>query len=609
VRIQLFYLFSGLLWLASCQPNLSIQRGPASTASKSCAGLLEELVTEVYYHDEAAKDLKEILAQLKAIDAEVLAGSKNPSWKDVDALEKLSKDVYHIKYQKYEFPEDANIERFYARVLAELQVGDEQWKALIKTVDEYDVPKEFAPTEYEMRSIIRRYLNVLQEPLPNSLRIGKKKLKNPHRNEKLILDGIAITKGINPKFDDLIKTTGFDTYDDFLKAVAKQKEELGDIVDLMLKEEVSISMNRPENARWWVPKVGFQNQFVTGSSKGALDPNSRNAYEASRTWIDPKVYKELDNDLKPKYGYVAPKLDSPIQNGNANYGGDRYIFDLEKVRKRMTWTHGDSRARFGSSKGYQFTPEGWDETFIPWDRRGLAIPFLSPNTKNNSFRLASGSQSKLPGFKINHNSSGGDYMELQFWGPLTLDDVSTFVFKGQNAPEGEFLEALLERKIKIFQDASNGKEYLPWTPTKEVRGPASVEEVGALDQKRAAQIAAALPGADASKIRLTNGVGRVDTSAEFKQSYFVMTENPADPNSKFTVIPMATSRYDKYNYNTDEWWDKSQAAEARGEKIPREDTAVVERFLRQHNLSTNPDVLEFSGVDGPAKKIPAQLLP
>lgn len=110
------------------------------------------------------------------------------------------------------------------------------------------------------------------------------------------------------------------------------------------------------------------------------------------------------------------------------------------------------------------------------------------------------------------------------------------------------------------------------------------------DEIRKKMIMEALPNVPESNIIIKNGAGRVVSNKEFKMSYYIRTINPQDPMSKVQLIPMATSRYDRFNYNTDEWWDKYGEARMRGEKVPHEDADEVAKFLKKNNLSTNPDV-------------------
>lgn len=101
----------------------------------------------------------------------------------------------------------------------------------------------------------------------------------------------------------------------------------------------------------------------------------------------------------------------------------------------------------------------------------------------------------------------------------------------------------------------------------------------------------------ADDIKIKDGIGRVDVNKEVKYSYFVHTENPADPKSPITLIPMATSRYAPTYYQTDEWWDAHKAeideAKRKGVRPPQQDSAEVAGWLKKMKLSTNPIVLKI----------------
>lgn len=107
-----------------------------------------------------------------------------------------------------------------------------------------------------------------------------------------------------------------------------------------------------------------------------------------------------------------------------------------------------------------------------------------------------------------------------------------------------------------------------------------------------------LPNISAENVVVMNGMGRVDASEKNKMSYFIYAENKSSPNGRIYLIPMATSRYDKYNYHTDEWWNKYGDAYMKGEKVTMEDPEEVGKYLKANNLSTNPDVIIFNGATG-----------
>jgi hypothetical protein len=125
-----------------------------------------------------------------------------------------------------------------------------------------------------------------------------------------------------------------------------------------------------------------------------------------------------------------------------------------------------------------------------------------------------------------------------------------------------------------------------------------------LDKVLKEKIIQAIPNVKEKDIVLSRGIGRVSASAEHKLSYYVYSEDPYSPSRKTYVIPMATSRYDKYNYHTSEWWDKYGEASLRGDPVPRENPRDVYRYLKQNGLSTNPDVILIDGFRAKPRTIP-----
>ncbi len=111
-----------------------------------------------------------------------------------------------------------------------------------------------------------------------------------------------------------------------------------------------------------------------------------------------------------------------------------------------------------------------------------------------------------------------------------------------------------------------------------------------------------LPGLEEGDIKIYNGMGKIDASDKHKLSYYVYNANPNSPTSETVLIPMATSRFDRYNYHTDQWWSKYGEAYQRGETVPMEDPSDIAKYLRENGLSTNPDVITFDNIRGPPQK-------
>lgn len=115
------------------------------------------------------------------------------------------------------------------------------------------------------------------------------------------------------------------------------------------------------------------------------------------------------------------------------------------------------------------------------------------------------------------------------------------------------------------------------------------------DEEIKALLAKAGVNARAENIAIRQGQGRIDLDPANKKSLYVFTPNPQDPASPTFLIPLSTVRFSSNRYHTPAWWEANGAAlaESRAQRstAPREDGEAVRRYLQQHNLSTNPDVV------------------
>jgi len=141
------------------------------------------------------------------------------------------------------------------------------------------VAKSYAPTEYDLKSLYQNLVLKLNEQLPQRLRLAVRQLVPDERPVQLKGDAETLVKTVAERFERLLPTAGH-------QSLAKFRETYGSnaarkrLLDIMAEERFQMTIRRPENARWWVPKVGFQNQFVTGTSKGYYTPSGRNHVEA-----------------------------------------------------------------------------------------------------------------------------------------------------------------------------------------------------------------------------------------------------------------------------------------------------------------------------------------
>ena len=290
----------------------------------------------------------------------------------------------------------------------------------------------------------------------------------------------------------LYPTSGFDNRDALLAAVSASTETAQRAARILVDESLQICMAAPPSTRDGVAQKGFLNFRGSNVSQGAI--LDRETVEANYAGMDVEKYTALDADLKPKYGYVAPESDSGLESpvGVRSYGSDHWVFKLDRVRNRLTFTVGDSLNRhMNYTCGYDTPATSWDQRFTPWSSRELAAPAIaggldhqkklglemdvwreSLETMQNEWpslkqviQLTESPDPKEPvdwtaleigitpppGTLEKYTVAWGpslDYIEAQIWGPLDLDDVKAFEFTDK-PPEGAFLEALQSHGIEI----------------------------------------------------------------------------------------------------------------------------------------------------------------
>jgi len=233
-----------------------------------------------------------------------------------------------------------------------------------------------------------------------------------------------------------IPTTGYETIEKFREAA---KNLLG--FKLLQQDKFELAMRRPERGRWWIERVGFHNQNVTHSSNGLLNPARRAEVESARMKLTTEEFASFDFDLRPKYGVLLPSRENlNLDTDHSDqYGEDIYLFK-KSIRDRVTFTLGDSlnwhRDAVKSGK--------WNEHFIPYRFMELLSPFLEGIT------TFSPRHDPLIAIQMNSDLHDRTYLELQYFGPMNLDDVEGFIYT-DSPPAGSFLEALRSRGIKIYK--------------------------------------------------------------------------------------------------------------------------------------------------------------
>jgi hypothetical protein len=243
-------------------------------------------------------------------------------------------------------------------------------------------------------------------------------------------------------------------YEDYVNSLRRKRDPfIKQALQMLDQQQVEVVIRRPEQGRFWVPRVGFQNQYITNSSRGSFNHEKRMEAESMLTGTNHDEYVKLDNELKPKYGTLMARFDSKVKNSlsaSSQYGEDFYVADMDKIKDRLTFTFGDSL-----SYGWYGENNKFSGRFIPWKYRYLLTEIIASSLKRaGEFNLTSANFEDLKGLTY-INEPGGPvmlnmrYYETQIYGRFDLDSIREYFFT-QNPPDGEFLQELRKRKIKIY---------------------------------------------------------------------------------------------------------------------------------------------------------------
>lgn len=381
------------------------------------------------------KDIVQALSNHSSISS-ILSGAQPLTWRQFQEVKDLHQNLESIlnKAPNMTLETDLNHSSEALRLRAEYIDASQKASA-----------ENFGPTGHGLLRSYRETLTSLPQPLADFFFSNLAPLPADSKREQLYDLARAQVKRLEKLMVDRLHTTGYSSMDE-LRSAAQNAQG----TKVIREGKYEFAMLRPRSGRWWIERVGFHNQYVTGSSNGLLDPKRRLTVEMNRMQLDEDDYSKFDLNLRPKYGILLPALEFIQKHDNWSYrfyGEDFYIFKKSKVRDRLTLTLGDSL------NGYirAFPLKGdWNELFIPHHFLELIGPFIQSEEN-----LIPSDEASIA-MKLNRSLSDRYYIELQLFGPVDLDDVEAFIFTGDNPPTGSFLKALKERNIKIYHSSSDG---------------------------------------------------------------------------------------------------------------------------------------------------------
>ena len=194
------------------------------------------------------------------------------------------------------------------------------------------------------------------------------------------------------------------------------EDELIENLDPIAKKWKPSMRRRSRGIRDIMESGRFKNQFETESSGGLLDGNKR-LMISDDYFNDPEPG---NNFAREKYGFL--KRPKKYGYDDVNWYGDYEVTFKPAVRKRMTFTNGDSLnqwdvAKYSPQSSTPIVP-GVPETYINW--AGQPVDDVSA-VDRDGLRLVN----VLDDLKFYHRPTFGkdNYVEAQYHGPLTINDV------------------------------------------------------------------------------------------------------------------------------------------------------------------------------------------
>lgn len=384
------------------------------------------------------------------VTPDLVSGKQTPSWQNFEDLSLIIGKIHEVKSSLASKGELEAAMRLVAEAAPEIMAAPAFQK--LKEAGDAEAPSgdTYAPTEYELKRLYQELLLDLNRELPRSMAVKFPRLNQDARRKSISERTEALSKRAREVFDGLASTTGASSYEQVERDIAANPK-FAPMLELLKTGQIELSIRRPERGRWWVPKVGFQNQFVTGSSRGANDPDSRNRVEGSSLQMTAAEYAKEDAETKPKYGSVRPSPTSGLEPANTDgmYGEDVYILKEEAIKDRLTWSQFDSRYRqLNISSLNEQKADAWDRTFIPWENNALMAPFMVAGAAARPGTVGgTGTPAEAP-FKLSVSIPSNNYLETQIFGQLDLSHVKAFEFTYQ-PPEGAFLAELQRHGIEI----------------------------------------------------------------------------------------------------------------------------------------------------------------
>ena len=226
-----------------------------------------------------------------------------------------------------------------------------------------------------------------------------------------------------------------DPFDTFEAEISKYESQLATAFD-----KFDFATNTDSNAIEQILKDGkFKGIVETGTSNGELDIDLRKrATEGLFSFFD---IDDLDPSEFEKYGYLGTADRAKM------YGDCRVVFKKENLWDRTTFTVGDSLESYVNG-GYKIPSMVSNPKIVSFSTDPFSpdMPDIN-NTAIKSIQKAFDSIEENGYFKGVINNQ--DYVELQFHGAVTLDDVAYIEIPQSSGNLNEILKIAESKGVKI----------------------------------------------------------------------------------------------------------------------------------------------------------------
>lgn len=439
-------------------------------AAQASAAVCHKSQSEVYLSKQAQvirPMYNEIKAQLESVlsDRNMLSafkGEAKPSWENYNEFKTIFQKISGLHNDSsagsiMNTAEKAQLKKDLSGAIEGLATATKsakQEKDQGDTAFSYNRMFDYHHAYFELAKVINQKLGVKIFPVHLIPKVKS--------NKELAADGAELIAELERKADEYIKKNGFENLEAFDRFIREKHPELIEFMEIADKKSV-VAMHRPENARFWIPLAGLQNQRITGSSKGDFHDDSipsgetsgRDIAESNLTHIPVDEYVKLSARFKPNYAEVRPELSvrSLMPNkGASGYGSDLWIIKKDVVKERATWTPMDSLGP-GRTKSED---QSLNDIFLPWKYRILMANFrnIAPEDIFAKYAINKFQRWLQISDGLSHMKkwdNGANYFEVQIFGALSIKDVEAFVFQG-TPPNKELYDLLVAEGIKVWDE-------------------------------------------------------------------------------------------------------------------------------------------------------------